>query len=384
MPWSNQGGGQGGPWQPKNPGPGGQGPKNQGPWGKGPQGNGSPPDIEDLLRRGQERLRRVMPGGSSGGLGGFGLGLLLAIGALIWALTGFYTVRTDEIGMNLVFGKFDSKTTPGLRYNWPYPVGGVIKVPVTAVNSMQIGANSADTRLSSRGRDDSLMLTGDERIVDIDFTVFWQVKGDQPEKFVFNLKDPRTTIEAVAQAAMREIVGRSQLKQIVSGSGSRSQVEADVRTLMQRVLNDYDAGVNITNVNVRNLDVPQPVVDSFRDINAAGQDASQTITQALTYESQIIPKANGEASQVLREAEGYRIATVDQARGQTARFTKVLQEYQKAPDVTRERLYLETMERVFGGMDKIILDQKGGNGVLPYLPLNEPRAPRPGVAGRVQ
>ena len=193
------------------------------------------------------------------------------------------------------------------------------------------------------------MLTGDERIVDIDFTVFWQVKGDQPEKFVFNLKDPRTTIEAVAQASMREVVGRNQLRQIVSGSGSRSQVEADVRSLMQRVLNDYDAGVNITNVNVRNLDVPQPVVDSFRDINAAGQDASQTITQALTYESQIIPKANGEAAQMLREAEGYRIATVDQARGQTARFGKVLAEYQKAPDVTRERLYLETMERVFSG-----------------------------------
>ena len=383
MPWSNQGGGQGGPWQPKNPGPGNQGPKNQSPWGKGPQSGGSPPDIEDLLRRGQERLRKVMPGGSSGGFGGFGLGLLLAVGVLIWALTGFYTVRTDEIGMNLVFGKFDSKTTPGLRYNWPYPVGGVIKVPVTAVNSMQIGANSADQRLSSRGRDDSLMLTGDERIVDIDFTVFWQVKADQPERFVFNLKDPRTTIEAVAQAAMREVVGRNQLRQIVSGSGSRSQVEADVRTLMQRVLNEYDAGVVVTNVNVRNLDVPQPVVDSFRDINAAGQDASQTITQALTYESQIIPKANGEAAQALREAEGYRIATVDQARGQTSRFTKVLQEYQKAPDVTRERLYLETMERVFGGMDKIILDQKNGNGVLPYLPLNEPRQ-RPGVAGRVQ
>ena len=381
MPWSNQGGGQGGgPWQPKN-----QGPKDQGPWGKGPQGGngGTPPDLEDLLRRGQERLRRAMPNGS-GGLGGFGAGLLLAVGALIWALTGFYTVKPNEVGMNLVFGKFDSKTTPGLRYNWPYPVGSVVKVPVTDVNSLQIGSSSSDNRLSSRGgRDDSLMLTGDERIVDIDFTVFWQVKADAPEKFAFNLKDPRTTIQAVAEASMREVVGRNQLRQIVSGSGSRSQVEADVRTLMQRVLDGYDAGVNINNINVRNLDVPQPVIDSFRDINNAGQDATQTITQAQTYESQIIPKANGEAAQLVREAEGYRIATVDQAQGQTARFTKVLQEYQKAPDVTRERLYLETMERVFAGMDKVIVDQKN-SGVVPYLPLNDLRQ-RPGSnAGRVQ
>lgn len=385
MPWSSQGGQNGGPWQPKGQGPKDQGPRNQGPWGKGPQGGngGTPPDLEDLLRRGQERLRRVMPGGPSSGLGGFGAGLLLAIGVLIWALTGFYTVRPNEVGMNLVFGKFDSRTTPGLRYNWPYPVGSVQKVAVTDVNSMQIGASSVDSRLSSRGgRDDSLMLTGDERIVDIDFTVFWQVKADAPEKFVFNLKDPRTTIQAVAEASMREVVGRNQLRQIVSGSGSRSQVEADVRSLMQRVLDSYDAGVNINNINVRNLDVPQPVIDSFRDINAAGQDATQTITQAQTYESQIIPKANGEAAQLLREAEGYRIATVDQAQGQTSRFTKVLQEYQKAPDVTRQRLFLETMERVFSGMDKIIVDQKGSNGVVPYLPLNDLR-PRPG-AGRVQ
>ena len=373
MPWSNQGGGQGGgPWQPKNSGPRDQGPKSQGPWGKGPQGGrGGPPDLEDLLRRGQDRLRRIMPGGASGGLGGFGVGLLLAIGALIWALTGFYTVRPNEVGLNLVFGKFDSKTTPGLRYNWPYPVGSVVKVPVTDVNSMQIGASSIDNR--NRGRDDSLMLTGDERIVDIDFTVFWQVKADLPERFVFNLKDPRTTIQAVAEASMREVVGRNQLRQIVSGSGSRSQVEADVRALMQRVLDSYDSGVIVTNINVRNIDVPQPVIDSFRDINAAGQDATQTITQAQTYESQIIPKANGEAAQLVREAEGYRIATVDQAQGQTSRFNKVLQEYRKAPDVTRERIYLETMERVFSGMDKVIVDQKNGAGVLPYLPLNDLR-----------
>ncbi len=371
MPWGNEGGGSnGGPWQPKGQGPKDQGPKDQGPWGRGPQGGGTPPDLEGLLKRGQERLRRSLPGGP-GGLGGIGVGILLAAGALIWALTGIYTVKPNEVGMNLVFGKFVGKTAPGLWYNWPYPIGSVVKVPVTNVNSMQIGSGTSGSARNIR--EDSLMLTGDERIVDIDFTVFWQVKAEAPEKFAFNLKDPRTTIQAVAESAMREVVGRSQLRQIVSGSGSRSQVESDVRQLMQRVLDSYDAGVNITNINVRNLDVPQPVVDSFRDINAAGQDSSQSITQAQTYESQIIPKANGEAAQLLREAEGFRTATVAQAKGQAARFTKVLDEYTKAPDVTRERLFIETMERVFSGAEKLVIDNKGGSGVVPYLPLNELR-----------
>ncbi len=372
MPWSNQGGG--GPWQPKN----------QGPWGQGPQGgNGGPPNLEDMLRRGQDQIRRMLPGGGgsgSGGIGAKGVLFFVLVIVLIWALTGFYTVRPNEVGINMVFGRYDSKTLPGLRYNWPVPIGSVQKVPVTDVNSMQIGVLGQDNR-RSLSRDDSLMLTGDERIVDIDFTVFWQVRADKPENFVFNLKDPRGTIRAVAESAMREVVGRSQLSQIVSGPASRSQVEADVRTVMQRVLDDYSSGVLVTGINVRTLDVPQPVIDSFRDINAAGQEADQVITQARTYESRIIPEANADAARLLRAAEGYREATVAEARGQTSRFSKVLEQYKKAPDVTRERLYLETMERVFGGMDKIILDQNG-SGAVPYLPLNEllrrqPPAARP-------
>ncbi len=385
MPWGNEGGGSnGGPWQPKNQGPKdqgpkNQGPKNQGPWGRGPQGGGTPPDLEDLLRRGQERLRQSLPGGG-GGLGVFGVALLLAIGALIWALSGFYTVKQNEVGLNLVLGKFDSKTRPGLNYNWPYPFGSVRKVSVTDLNSMTIGSGAA----GRTGRDESLMLTGDERIVDLDFTVFWQVNSDVPEKFAFNLKQPTDTIRPVAEAAMREVVGRSQLRQIVSGSGSRAQVESEVKALMQKVLDQYDCGVNITDVNVRNLDVPQPVVDSFRDINSAGQDASQIITQAQTYESKIIPTAYGDAAQLLREAEGFRTATVAQAKGQTARFTKVLDEYTKAPVVTRERLFLETMEKVYGGMDKIIVDQKGGSGIVPYLPLGDLKSRGGNAAAKVQ
>ena len=385
MPCGNESGGSNGnPWQPK--GQDSKKPKDTGskdvsneksPWGqsssgqnsgRGSQGGGTPPDFENLFKRGQERFQQSLSGGPTG----YGISILLAIGALIWALTGFYTVKTNEVGLNLVFGKFNGKTTEGLRYIWPYPIGAVVKVPVTDLNAMQVGSTS--TSNSGRTiREDSLMLTGDERIVDIDFTVFWQVKSESPEKFAFNLKSPSETIKAVAESAMREVVGRAQLRQIVSGAGSRSQVETDVRQLMQRILDSYESGVNVTNVNVRNLDVPQPVVDSFRDINAAGQDSSQSITQAQTYESQIIPKANGEAAQLLREAEGFRTATVAQAKGQAARFTKVLDEYIKAPDVTRERLFIETMERVFSGADKIVIDNKAGNGVVPYLPLNDIR-----------
>jgi membrane protease subunit HflK len=236
---------------------------------------------------------------------------------------------------------------------------------------MQVGAAGQDTRRGSPSREDTLMLTGDERIVDIDFTVFWVIQADKPEHFVFNLKDPRGTIRAVAESAIREVVGRSELRRIVSGPASRSQVEADVKTLMQRVLDEFNSGVTINNVNVRTLDVPQPVIDSFRDINAAGQEAAQVITQAHTYESRIIPEANADAARVTRAAEGYREATVAEARGQAGRFEKVLEEYRKAPDVTRERLFLETMERVYSGMDKIILDQKSG--AVPYLPLDELR-----------
>jgi membrane protease subunit HflK len=254
MPWSNQGGG---PWQPKN----------QGPWGQGPQGgnNGGPPNLEDLLRRGQEQLRNILPGGggAGGGFGARGIAFIILILLLIWALTGLYTVRPNEVGINMVFGKYESKTLPGLRYNWPSPIGAVQKVRVTDVNTMQIGATGQDSRRGPATREDSLMLTGDERIVDIDFTVFWVIQADKPEDFVFNLKDPRGTIRAVAESAIREVVGRSELRNIVSGPASRSQVEADVKGLMQRVLDEFNSGVTVNNINVRTLDVPQPVIEAL-------------------------------------------------------------------------------------------------------------------------
>ena len=383
MPWSNQ---SGGPW-----GGGGNNDdgKGQSPWGGGNNGGGKPggnwggnrgkdaPDLEKLIRRGQDKLRSVLPGGggtSGGRMSPISVGILVVLGLIGWLLTGLYTVKQNEVAMNLVFGKFVGKEGPGLKYNWPYPIGSVERVEVTNINSMEIGGASQGTQAASNSvlpGDASLMLTGDERIVDIDFTVFWKVKDAAPEQFVFNLLKPENTIRAVSQSVMREVVGRNQLAGIVSGATSRSQVEQDVRSKMQTVLDSYEAGVTVDSVSLRTADVPQPVVESFRDVSAAQQDSERAQNQARTYESQVIPAARAEAANTLQGAEGYREATVAEAKGQASRFTQVYEEYKKAPEVTRERLFYETWERFFGSVEKTIVDQPGGSGVVPYLPLND-------------
>jgi modulator of FtsH protease HflK len=397
MPWSNQ---SGGPWG--GGGDKGGGDKGGSPWGGGGSGGGQgpggnwggnrgsgggrqPPDLEEMFKRGQDRLKRVLPGGGGRGLSAIGIGILIAIGAVLWLLTGLYTVRQNEVAINLVFGKYAGKEGPGLKYNWPYPIGSVQRVEVTNINSMDIGSTSAGTQ-SNRNQvlpgDASLMLTGDERIVDIDFTVFWKVKDAAPEEFVFNLVDAPNTIKAIAQSVMREAVGRNELGRIVSGATSRSQVEQDVRNQMQQVLDSYKAGVTIDSVNLRTADVPQPVVDAFRDVAAAQQDSQRLQNEARTYESQVIPASRARSATITQSADGYRQSTVAEARGQASRFSQVYEEYRKAPDVTRERLFYETWERFFASTDKIIVDQagSGGSGVVPYLPLPELQR-RPAAAG---
>ncbi len=396
MPWSNQSGGPwgggggnngggGSPWGGSGGsggGGGGQGPGGN--WGGNRGGGKQPPDLEQMLRRGQDRLKRILPGGGGGGgLSTVGIAILIAIGAVLWMLTGLYTVRQNEIAINLVFGKYAGKEGPGLKYNWPYPIGSVEKREVTNINSMDIGGTAAGTQ-SNRNQalpgDASLMLTGDERIVDVDFTVFWKIKDAAPEEFVRNLLSPENTIRAVAQSVMREVVGRSQLSRIVSGATSRSQVEQDVRTQMQTVLDSYQAGVTVDSVNLRTADVPQPVVESFRDVAAAQQDSERAQNEARTYESRVIPEARARSATITQSADGFRKSTVAQALGQASRFSQVFEEYKKAPEVTRERLFYETWERFFASADKIIIDQPGGSGVVPYLPLNELQQ-RPPAAG---
>lgn len=378
MPWNNQSGG-GGPWKPSNPGPWGQGPSGG---GQGGGGSGGPPDLEEFLRRSQEKFRQAMPGGSLGGKGVIALGL---VAVLVWLLSGFYTVQTDEVGINLRFGAYAGKTNPGLNYNFPYPIGSVRKLKVTSVNAIDIGSRSVPSARSGGEstmeiEEESLMLTGDENIVDLKFRVIWQIDPTRPEDFAFNLRNPEETVKAVAESAMREIVGRTQIQRILTAE--RKIIEPAAQEAMQKILNDYKAGVVIRQVQLLAGDPPRQVISAFRDVTAAQQDMQRLRNEAETYANRVVPEARGAAARIEREAEAYRRQTVEEAKGQAARFTQVYDEYAKAPDVTRERIYLETMERVLGRMDKIILDQKAGGGVVPFLPLNDIAQPRSGQTTR--
>jgi modulator of FtsH protease HflK len=360
MPWSNQGG----PW--------GAGPK--GPWGSGsPPSGSSPPDLEELLRRGQDKLRTVLPGGN---LSGRGIALIVLAAVALWGFSGFFRVEPDELGLVMRFGKYTRDAKPGLNYHIPYPIESVEMVKVTRVNRIDIGMRLVeDLRRGTQMRDvpeESLMLTGDENIVDVDFAVFWVVKPQGAGNYRFNISNPEGTVKAVAESAMREVVGRSDIQPILTGA--RQNIETGVTELMQKTLDSYNSGIQITQVQMQKVDPPAQVIDSFRDVQAARADGERAQNEAQTYANRVIPEARGRAAQVTQSAEAYREQTVAEARGQASRFSKVYDEYKKAPDVTRQRLYLETMERLFGGTDKIILDQaQGGQAVVPYLPLPELR-----------
>jgi membrane protease subunit HflK len=367
MPWSNQGGG---PW-----GSGGGGSK--GPWGSGPQSSGpTPPDLEELLRRGQDKLKTVLPGGN---LGGRGILLILLAAVVVWGFSGFFKVEPDELGVVLRFGKYTRDATPGLNYHLPYPVETVLTPKVTTVQPIHIGMQLLDDprRGSPRVRDvpeESLMLTGDENIVDVDFTVFWQVKVGGAGDFLFNIQNPQGTVKAVAESAMREAVGRSEIQPILTSA--KQTIETSVTELMQKTLDNYQSGIQITQVQMQKVDPPSQVIDAFREVQAARIGAESAQNEAQAYANRVLPDARGRSEQIKQAAEAYREQTVAEAKGQASRFSQVLEQYKNAPDITRQRIYLETMESVFGGTDKIILDssQSGGNAggsVVPILPLNE-------------
>lgn len=380
MPWKNQ---SGGPWG------GGSGGGPRGPWGSGPQPGGqTPPDLEDLIRRSQDRLRGILPGG----LGGKG-GVLLVLALIaVWLLSGFYRVNTDEQGVVLRFGKFVQLTQPGLNYHWPYPIETALTPKVTRVNRIDIGIRLLeDPRRGTTSRDvpaESLMLTGDENIVDVQFSVFWVISN--AADFLFNVQQPEGTIKAVAESAMREVIGRNQIQPILTGA--RQAIETAVQELIQKTLDEYRGGVQITQVQLQKVDPPQQVIDAFRDVQAARADAERLQNEAQAYANRVVPEARGDAARVIQAAEAYRERTVFEARGQADRFLKIYEEYAKAPEVTRRRMYLETMERVFSGIDKVIVDpntSRGGSGIVPYLPLGElgqrpaaPQSVRPGSAAQ--
>jgi len=373
---------------------------NGGPWGGGggddddddrrPErrpGQDGPqiPEIDEIMKKGQEQLRVLMGGrggrnrpngGGDGGDGGqrltrgtLGLGALILVG--LWAWNSLYTVKPEELSVELFLGKFSAIGNPGLNIA-PWPVVKYEIVPVTREQSEDIGTG----RSGSPGGD-GLMLTTDEAIVDIDFQVVWNINN--PAEYLFNLRDGPQTVRAVSESAMREIVAGSELAPLLNRDRTATSQRAE--ELIQATLDSYASGINIVRVNLNKADPPAEVIDSFRDVQAAEQERDRLEREADGYANRVLAEARGQAAQVLEEAEGYRARVVNEALGEASRFNAVLQEYLLAPEVTRKRLYIETLERVLGSVDKIILDEgiggANGQGVVPYLPLNELRRSTP-------
>jgi membrane protease subunit HflK len=362
MPSNNQGGG--GPW-----GGGGGGPNN--PWGRGGGfGGNRPPDLEELLRKSQDRFRRVLPGGVFGS--GRGLVLVLLAVLLIWFAFGMYRVQPEEQGVELVFGRWTETTPPGLHYNWPAPIGQVEKPKVTRVNRVEVGfRTSYDNTRSSSTREvnqESLMLTGDENIIDIKFVVFWVI--NDAGKFLFHIRNPEETVKSAAESAMREIIGKTAFE--FARTQGRANIEAEARQLIQSILDQYGAGIQITQVETQGVDPPASVIEAFRDVQAARADKERAINEAQAYYNEVTQKAAGTAERVVKEAEAYKLEKIAIAEGEAQRFVALYDQYALARDVTRRRLYLETMERVLADMNKVLVESGAtASGTVPYLPLTE-------------
>lgn len=347
MPWNNQSGGGGGPW--------GMGP--------GSGGGQQPPDLEELLRRGQDRLKTVLPKGPNNRL----IVPLVALAVVaFWLSQAIYQVQPEQIGVELRFGKAKEELSmPGIHFHW-WPVETVETAPAQTENQENIGifADGAARRTSG---DRSLMLSGDQNIVDIDFTVLWRIKD--PTAYLFNVADQRTIVRVVAESAMREFVGRSKADAV--RTENRALVQEEVRNLIQTTLDSYNAGILITGLNLERAAPPAEVMDSFEEVQRAEQDRDRFKQEAEAYSNKRLGDARGEASRIREEALGYRERVIAEAQGEAQRFVAIFDEYAKAKEVTRERLFLETMERVLGRSNKVIIESGAGTGVVPYLPLPE-------------
>ena len=385
-PWGG-GGGNRGDDDRRDPPPRG-GPKRPG------EGGNSMPEIDEIMKKGQEQLRVLMGGRRNGGSGGGGGGgggnplaplftrnglILAALAAAgLWAFTSFYTVRPEERSVELFLGKFSAVGNPGLNFA-PWPLVTAEIVQVTGERTTDIGTGKAGAM------DTGLMLTRDQNIVDIEFQVVWRVAA--PEDFLFNLSDPADTIRAVSESAMRDIIARSELSPILNRD--RGTIANDVRVAVQKTLDTYQAGITVVRVNFAKAAPPTEVIDAFRKVQAAQQERDKLEKQADAYANTVTAAARGEAARLAEQSEAYRAQVVNDAQGEASRFLAVYGEYVKAPEVTRRRMYLETMENVLGNMNKVILDGvsggDGGSGVVPFLPLNEiGRMTAPQGAGSTQ
>ena len=389
MPWNdNKGsGGGGGPWDGggNNNNNGGGG--GESPWGKPGGGSNGPgnkpsgggnkdrPDLEETLRRMQERFKRKDGGGSGGGSNGGGAGrgrsfgaaglvIILAIGIVGWLFTGIYQVNEQERAVVLRFGTFHRYEEPGFRIRLPNPIERHIVVPVNTEIRTEIGGTNVA----------NLMLTGDENIIDIDFVINWRVF--EPRDYLFNVvdveggnPDNHVLVEQIGESAMREIVGTSAFEPITTTG--RTTVETRVRDLMQQTLNSYKAGIEVISISLRGASAPEEVVNVQREVSSAEQDKAKREAEAIAYRNKVVPEAEGQAQRTIQEAEGYKAASVANARGEADRFNLVYEQYRAAPRVTRERMFLETMEKVMGRTDQIILDNKSG--AVPILSLDQLR-----------
>ncbi len=359
MPWTNNSGG-GSPW--------GGGGRQGGPWGGGGPQLPQAPNLDELLRKGQDFVRRFLPHGFGGGKGLAIIGLVL-VG--IWLLSGFYRVQPDEQGIVLRFGAFNRITAPGLNYALPAPIETVLTPRVTRINRIEVGFRSGTdggvTRAPSRDViEESLMLTGDENIIDIDFSVLWRI-SNAPD-FLFNIRNPEQTVKSAAESVMREVIGRTPIQRALTEA--RAQIEQAVRTGTQAIMDQYGAGIEVTQVQLQKVDPPAAVIDAFRDVQRANADRERLRNEAEAFRNDIIPRARGEAERLVQEAQGEREARIARANGEAQRFIAVLSAYSQARDVTRLRLYLETMEEVLRRSPTIVVDDKVQN-VVPFLPLND-------------
>ncbi len=377
MAWNNNN--SGGPWGGGGSGGGGGG----GPWGGGNRGGGGPfgsrrpPDMEDVIRRGQEKLRNLMPGGFGSAKG---ILMIILAGVVIWLATGLFRVQPNQLAIQLIFGKpYGKPAEPGLHYNLPSPIGSVTvinaldqrRTVIGARNSSSVSDRSGYGRGGRQTSSENLMLTGDENIVDIEFAVVWTIKN--VTEYAFAVRNGEETVRAAAEAAMREIIGKSNLQYALAEG--RSRIEQDTKDLLQRILDDYGLGVLVSQVQLLRVDPPQEVIGAFRDVQAARADKEKSINEANTYRNQVLPRAKGEAEAIIQRSEAYKAETIARASGDAQRFNLVYDQYAKAKDITSERIYIETIEDVLRNVNKVLIDRSAaGSGVVPYLPLPELKA----------
>ena len=381
----------GGPWgdRPQNR-PQGNGTKS--PWGRpdddkggdSPFGGSEGPRIDDVLNEMKGRIRGIFGGGGGGRrdgeggsprFGGRSIGFAIIVTVLIWLATGFYTVRPNQQGVELVFGKVYDTTGPGLQYNFPTPLGTVLLPSVTSINQEQIGFRDVSITGGNIGKrkvtEESLMLTGDENIIEVEFVVFWKIRD--AGKYLFNLRNQSEGVKGASEAAMREIIGKTNFE--YARTAGRNDLSLQAKELIQRILDSYSAGIEVVRVNLQSVDPPATVLDAFRDVQAARADKERAINEATAYANEVVQRAQGQAEQVTQSAEAYKEEQIAEANGNAERFLSIYAQYKENPNITKRRIYLQSMEEILGNMDKILIEENvgGSGGVVPYLPLDQLR-----------